>query len=71
MGINEKAADARQKKQDAKSQAAATAKMKEDDDYWSAHANPKGKKDMKREEEVGSLSHPFFSNTSSNPIRPM
>ena len=52
MGMNEKVVEARQKKQDAKSSAVATKSKQEEDEYWSSHANPKGKKDAKREDEV-------------------
>lgn len=51
MGINEKAAEARAKKNDAKSSAASAKEKEAEEAYWAAHQNPKGKKDAKREEE--------------------
>jgi len=57
MAVNEKAAEARQKKEDAKKSAASAKAAASEDAYWAAHANPKGKKDVKKEEEVGSSVH--------------
>ena len=51
MGVNEKAVEARAKKNDQKASASAAKEKDEEEAYWAAHQNPKGKKDAKREEE--------------------
>ena len=50
-GMNEKAMEARARKEEAKAAATAAAGKKAEDDYWDQFANPRGKKDMKKEEE--------------------
>jgi len=50
MGINEKAAEARAKKNDAKASAASKKEKAAEDEYWNALQTPKGKKDAKRED---------------------
>lgn len=52
LGVNPKAAEARQKKHSAKSQAAVEAERHAQDAYWNMHDNPKMKRDKKKEEEV-------------------
>ncbi len=53
MGTNEKVENARDRKASAKASGQAAKAKQEDDSYWDAHANPKGKKDVKKEEQVG------------------
>jgi hypothetical protein len=50
-GVNEKAEAAKDRKNANKSAKSAQQKEQAEEDEWAAHANPKGKKDVKREEE--------------------
>lgn len=51
-GVNEKVAEARDRKQGAKKAAAAAQEKANEDAHWDAHANPKAKRDTKKEELV-------------------
>ncbi|PRW61227.1 coiled-coil domain-containing 124 [Chlorella sorokiniana] len=50
-GVNEKVQDARDRKAGAKKAAADAAAKAKDDAYWDVHANPKAKRDQKREDQ--------------------
>ena len=52
MGVNDKSAEARARKQDQKSANQAAASKAKDDAYWGQHDNPRLKKDAKKEEEL-------------------
>lgn len=51
MGVNEKVAAARARKEEAKQTAKAQAAKASEDAAWAKYENPKGKKDVKKEEE--------------------
>jgi fatty acid-binding protein DegV len=61
MGVNEKVEAARDKKQAAKSAVKEKEEKSKEEAYWSAHDNPKGKKDVKREEAVSNFFLRFLS----------
>lgn len=51
-GVNEKVVEARERKQQAKAEARGKEAKAKEDAYWAAHENPRGKKDVKKEQEV-------------------
>lgn len=51
-GTNEKVEAARDRKNASKATSAAAQKQSQEDEYWKQHDNPKGKKDVKKEEQV-------------------
>lgn len=52
MGVNAKAAEARQQKEEKKVAQKVAATKKAENDYWDEYANPKAKRDKKKEEQV-------------------
>lgn len=51
-GTSDKVQEARDRKNSSKKEAAEAEAKQKEEAYWSQHANPKGRKDAKREEQV-------------------